>query len=147
MKKVGSYIFLSALACVYMTMNMGFTLHLCPKDNTSCVVFLVEKTPCTCTHHYRGQDEENIPECCCQTDTQEEPSDLCCDTFLYILDTAQSIVDYLKVEGQMDVLAIAPHITFDNFCILCEAVFTAFHAANIVQGPDGGLASIIPLRL
>jgi hypothetical protein len=127
-------------------MNMGFTVHTCFKDNTSSVVFLVDETPCTCTHHAE-QDKENIPECCCKPDIQEEPDDQCCDTFLYVLDTAQSIGDYLEVEAPVAVWTIAPQTTSNHLHILYETTATAFHAATIVRGPDGGLASITPLRL
>jgi len=125
---------------------MGFMVHFCPKENTSCVIFIVEKTPCTCAHH-EWQDDERIPECCCKPQTEDEPDDLCCDTLLFVLDAAQSVVDYLKVEVPMEVLAIAPQITYNSLRIFHETAVTAFHATNIVSGPDGGLASITPLRL
>ena len=148
MKKVGSYIFLSLLLSVYMITSMGFEVHTCFKEGNSKVIFLADETPCTCKHHKSDDMDSSAPDSCCsQPVEQEEPEDLCCYTSIYILNPEQNVVDYLKVGAPKVLLAFTAPTMYNNLNILNNNTFSAFHVANAAPGPDGGLASITPLRL
>jgi|GEM_PF-2437752 len=147
MKRAGLYILLVGFVCVYMTMNMGFGVHRCSKDGTSKIMLLTREMPCSCNHHDKEQDNGGRSECCRNSNKQDEPDDRCCETLLCVLDTEQTVAECVQVEAQTPVWTVAPQTTAKDLCIFCQSTTTAFHAAGIVLGPDGGLDSIIPLRL
>jgi len=150
MKRDSFYILLLGVVCVYITMNVGYGMHNCSKDGTSKVMLLTQEKPCSCNHHDKEPDNDDLPECCRnagQPDEPDEPDDRCCETLIYILDTEQTVADCIQVKVPVAVWAVVPQIINNDLCVLYESTLVAFHVAGIALGPNGGLDSITPLRL
>ncbi|MCL2502482.1 MAG: hypothetical protein FWE99_05055 [Bacteroidales bacterium] len=141
MKNLISYAFPPLLVCAYVAVTMGFALHVCAAEGSSKLLLMTGESPCHHQHTGDHEEDHDHKDCGC-----DEHDDRCCHTLVYILDEAQNVMDYVKINVPDAWNTISLRASKD-IPVLYGSALPVLYTADIVRGPDGGLTSITPLRL
>jgi len=141
MKRAG-YLLIPLLVCSYIATTMGIASHTCDAEGT--IQFRLLTGASLCHHKDMGHREEVDDHEACGCNRH---GDHCCHTSVYVLDNARKIVEGVRIDAPEGLDVVILWARSNNIFVLYELTLRAFHAATIVLGPDGGFASITPLRV
>ena len=146
MKSAISTLFFPLLVCVYLGTIIGFEVHTCGMEGVSRVTWITKENTCSCCC---CADHTVIKDCCGNAIEQEEDMDNhCCETSVYILDNVHNVTISATTKAAPAVVLDAAPLTASGLLFACnDHTVQHYSTVKIVHGPDGGLASITPLRL